>query len=68
MFKLKFETLFLLGSTLIGLVVYFNTTFAAVSRVQSLEVQIENIQKVVCAIAIEQRLSKVEDICMRTLR
>lgn len=68
MFRLKFETLFLVGTTLVGLVLYFNNTFASVIRVQSLESQIENIQRVVCAIAIEQKVTDVKEICMRTMR
>jgi hypothetical protein len=69
MAKLKdnLEFILLIGATSVGAVIYLHDTFASTKRVESLEHQIENVQNVVCAIAIEQKVSDVKEICRRRI-
>lgn len=65
--KEKLEFLILIGATCVGVVIYLHDTFASTKRVESIENQIERIQKVVCAIAIDQNVSDAKKICTRSL-
>jgi len=62
-FKQNLEFILLVGATCIGAIIYLHTTFASTKQVDSLEVQISSVQKVVCAIAIDQKVPDARGIC-----
>lgn len=64
-FKEKLEFILLVGATSVGGVIYLHNTFASVKRVESIEKQIEQVQQVVCAIAIDQNVADAKKICTR---
>lgn len=66
--KTKIEIFFLIVAPCIGVIIYLHDTFASTKRVEAIENQIEFIQQVVCAIAIDQNVSDVKQICTRKMR
>lgn len=59
----RIQAYFFLCSAVVGVTLYFHTTFASSIRVQSLEDKLSNIQVILCEMAIDQKLPKASKIC-----
>lgn len=59
------QAFYFLLSTIIGGTLYVHTTFATTSSVSKIDEKISNLHNLLCVMAIEQHLSRSQEICRR---
>ncbi len=61
----KIQALYFIASAVASLTFYVHSNFASSVRVENLEEQIRTIRNIICSIAIDQNLTRSQEICRR---